>query len=242
MDVARGKELAALCACDAGMRKSEMFQTARARLQAMSGDFDGALLTADEARAAGAAKLRTFAPALLGFCFSGAAPAARRAQSLIRDAGIALTEHEYQALLRCYAGAGDVDAFLATLSEMREELVDVTGATADVVEDFFRTAGNAAFAPGAAMHGRGERWASARIAADGAGSTPGGDLLPVALEGREWGDFLGAVRELAEQRENRKQQSFSQFVDWLQRHGPYHGEEVGWGSGGERGWWGWERG
>lgn len=205
-----------------GTAMPEIFYTVCARLKALRGDYDGALSLADMAAKAGIARLRTYAPALMGLCFANDSHGADRAHAAARSAGFVLTEHEFHALLRCHSACGSGPRVLSTLSEMSEELVEVSEPTAEVVASFFRSdPATSLFAPNSPLAGRGQGWSVERCSADDKGNTPAGELLPVALKDHEWVEFLAGVRKIAEERENR-QKSFVNFMQWLQRSGPYH--------------------
>ena len=222
-DVARGRELSAQVRERQGGQVPEMVTTAETRLLALRGDAEGALAHAQALaeQAAGRVKLRTFAPALVAASLRREPELAARAHAAVRAAGWVPTEHEYEHLVDCYAATGDRERMEALLPELQEELVDVGGPMARLLEGWFRSeAARGAFAPGGSLAGRGEGWATERVRVGPDGTSPAGELVPVALREREWGEFLEGIHSLAVQRENKKN-SFENFVAWLKRHGPF---------------------
>ena len=89
----------------------EMAWTAQARFLALSRNYEGALTCAQHATDPSRGghrdgpRLRTYAPAILGFAFAGDVEGTLKAYDTAKAAGVLLTEHEFRAILTCLARA-----------------------------------------------------------------------------------------------------------------------------------------
>jgi proteinaceous RNase P len=226
--------------------QTEMTLTAMARAAAAEGDPERALQLAEEAAErfeAGEAdlqpRLRTFTPALLGFCsrdeLAGAVRVTRELARFSAQHGleILLTEAELaQMLAACVRarerggqGAAEPTALAAAvLEEMTENLATLSEGTLDLLRAWFEGDGDAA-------------WEVRRSEVSAAGdcSCCGRRLQAIDLDEEQFKAFSAGISKLAAERERSngpkkkgpggrdepQLSKFEEFSQWLQRKGPF---------------------
>jgi len=226
--------------------QTEMTLTAMARAAAAEGDPERALQLAEEAAERFEAgepdlqpRLRTFTPALLGFCardeLAGVARVTRELARFSAQHGleILLTEAELAQMLasctrareRGGPGAAEPTALAAAvLEEMTENLVTLSEGTLDLLRAWFEDDGDAA-------------WEVRRseVSAEGVCSCCGGRLQAIDLDEEQFKTFAAGISKLAAERERSngpkkkgpggadgpQLSKFEEFSQWLQRKGPF---------------------
>ncbi|KAG8387511.1 hypothetical protein BUALT_Bualt02G0028700 [Buddleja alternifolia] len=226
---------------DGNFKPNEATLTAVARLAAAKGDGDYAFELAKSVKNyAVAPKLRTFAPALICFCSSGAADKAYEVEEHIKSVGLQLEESELAALLKVSVETGREKKVYEYLHKLRGALRGVDTSTVEIVEGWF--AGEKAAEAGSASvdrdHvkeaiirngggwnglgwlGKGE-WVLQRshIASDGRCCTCHEQLVCVDIGRAETEKFAQSVASLAMEREVHS--NFKEFQDWLEEHSEY---------------------
>ncbi|KAG2439819.1 hypothetical protein HYH02_010453 [Chlamydomonas schloesseri] len=153
-----------------------------ARREALKGNPAAALAAAKECAAkTRSVQLRTYHPAMVGFCLAGDAAALEalyEIDALITGpaaaggAGLDATEYEYARLLEGIAAAGSYGQLRAVLLRMQDDLNQLSPATADLVAAFFERRPQAAAAAFAAPEAGGCPGLAAAAAAAPAAAAP----------------------------------------------------------------------
>ncbi|KAK7402073.1 hypothetical protein VNO78_14048 [Psophocarpus tetragonolobus] len=225
-----------------GVVPNEASVTAVARLAAAKGDSDYAFeIVKTMAKYNNAfPRLRTFDPALFGFCEMLNADRAYQVEEHMKGVGVALEEAELTALLKVSAQCGRVDKVYEYLHKLRSSLRCVSEATAVVIEDWFRGSRasevgevesevvrvkDGVLRNGGGWHGQGwvgkGDWIVSRttVCADGRCCCCGEQLVCVDIDDVETDKFAGSVAALAMEREIKA--NFSEFQAWLEKHASY---------------------
>ncbi|KAI3810329.1 hypothetical protein L1987_19941 [Smallanthus sonchifolius] len=185
-------------------------------------------------------KLRSYVPALLGFCKKGMADEAYEVDCYMVENGVAAEEDELAMLLRVSFESSRTDKVYEMLQRLRASVRQVSEDTAGLIEDWFRSDGamgvgvvdwdvgkvrKAVVKGGGGWHGQGwfgmGRWKVTRTEMDETGvcKSCGEKLVCVDIDPLETEDFARSLSTLACQRETRA--DFLQFQEWLQKHGPF---------------------
>ncbi|MFS7985748.1 putative ribonuclease P [Helianthus anomalus] len=185
-------------------------------------------------------KLRSYVPALLGFCKKGMADKAYEVDCYMVENSVAAEEAELAMLLRVSFDSGRTDKVYEMLQRLRASVRQVGEDTAGLIEDWFRSdcsAGvgvvdwdvgkvkEAVVKGGGGWHGQGwfgkGRWQVTRTEMDETGvcKACGERLVCVDIDPLETENFASSLSTLACQRETRA--DFLQFQEWLQKHGPF---------------------
>ncbi|KAL6190158.1 hypothetical protein ACLB2K_036557 [Fragaria x ananassa] len=177
--------------------------TNAARLAAASADPEMAFGLVKQMKVFGIEpKLRSYGPALFGFCKKGDAERANEVDAHMVECGVVAEEAEISALLKISSEMGKGEKVYEMMQRLRSGVRQVGESTAEVVEEWFKS-------EEAARVGV-ERWDVKKVRE---GVVRGGG----GWHGQGW---LGSGEwKLANQREVRN--DFAQFQEWLQRHGPF---------------------
>ncbi|KAI7728878.1 hypothetical protein M8C21_030480 [Ambrosia artemisiifolia] len=185
-------------------------------------------------------KLRSYVPALLGFCKKGMADKAYEVDGYMVENGVAAEEAELGMLLRVSFDTGRTDKVYEMLQRLRASVRQVGEDTAGLIEDWFRSdcamgvgvvgwdvgkVKEAVVKGGGGWHGQGwfgkGRWDVKRTEMDETGvcKSCGERLVCVDIDPLETENFASSLSTLACQRETRA--DFLQFQEWLQKYGPF---------------------
>ncbi|KZV47662.1 protein RNase P 1, chloroplastic/mitochondrial-like [Dorcoceras hygrometricum] len=185
-------------------------------------------------------KLRSYGPALFGFCKKGMADEAFEVDSHMIDNMVLAEESELSALLRVSSEAEREEKVYEMLHRLRAAVRQVSEETAVVVEDWFRSKRAAEIGSekwdservktaivegGGGWHGQGwlgtGKWRLVRTSMSDTGicESCGQKLDCIDIDPRETDNFAKCLADLACQKETRK--NFVQFQEWLQQHGPF---------------------
>nr|KYP38275.1 hypothetical protein KK1_040490 [Cajanus cajan] len=224
-----------------GVAPNEATVTAVARLAAASGDSDRAfeLVKSISQYNNALPRLRTYDPALFGFCEMLNADKAYEVEEHMNGAGVNLEEAELAALLKVSVLCGRADKVYEYLHKIRSSVRCVSESTAAVIEEWFR--GSAAsevgevgldlgrvregvLRNGGGWHGLGwvgkGDWVVSRTSVDDDGSCCCGErLVCVDIDDAETEKFAGSLAGLAMEREVKA--NFSEFQAWLENHASY---------------------
>ncbi|XP_050375044.1 proteinaceous RNase P 1, chloroplastic/mitochondrial [Argentina anserina] len=215
--------------------------TNAARLSAVAEDPEMAFSMVKQMKVFGILpKLRSYGPALFGFCKKGEAERAYEVDAHMVECGVAAEETEIAALLRISSEVGKGEKVYEMMQRLRSGVRQVGESTAEVVEEWFKSEAAARVGVegwdvkkvregvargGGGWHGEGwlgsGEWKVERTQMDEAGtcSACGQKLVCIDIDPKETEDFALSVSKLANQRELRA--DFVQFQEWLQRHGPF---------------------
>lgn len=185
-------------------------------------------------------KLRSYGPALFGFCEKGMADEAYKVDSHMMDNMVLAEESELSALLKVSSETEREEKVYEMLHRLRAAVRQVSEETAVVVEDWFGSKRAAEIGlekwdservkkgiveGGGGWHGQGwlgtGNWRLARTSMTNTGvcQSCGQKLDCIDIDPRETDNFAKCLADLACQKEARK--DFMQFQEWLQRHGPF---------------------
>ncbi|CAL5358387.1 unnamed protein product [Camellia sinensis] len=185
-------------------------------------------------------KLRSYGPALFGFCRKGMANEAYEVDAHMVESGVLAEESELSALLNVSAETKRPDRVYEMLHRLRATVRQVTEETAGVVEDWFESERAAEVGEvnwdvgkvreevvkgGGGWHGQGwlgnGNWRVTRTQMDEMGvcQSCGEKLVSIDIDPKETENFTTSLTNLACQREVKA--DFMQFQEWLQRHGPF---------------------
>lgn len=211
------------------------------RLAAAKNDPDLAFELINCARAKGVLpRLRTYGPALFGFCESLRVEDAYGVEEHMRCNGVKLEEGELSALLRVSAEVGREEKVYEYLHKLRGVVRDVSEETAGVVEKWFRGAKAAEVGVdewdvgkvrverercGGGWHGIG--WLGkgpwevkrVRIGDNGGCCGCGEQLVCVDIDCGETERFAQSIAGLAMEREVKS--DFKSFMEWVDNHSDY---------------------
>ncbi|RYR50687.1 hypothetical protein Ahy_A07g037315 isoform B [Arachis hypogaea] len=187
-----------------------------------------------------APKLRSYGPALYGFCKKGDANKAYEVDADMIDSGIAAEESELSALLEVSVSSNREDKVYEMLQRLRTTVRQVSESTFDVIESWF----NKEFASkigeknwdvnriregiergGGGWHGQGwlgsGQWkvAKTHVNQDGHCLSCGEKLVSIDIDPKETEDFADSLSILACKKDPKL--SFIHFKKWLKRYGPF---------------------
>ncbi|CAN4099897.1 unnamed protein product [Withania somnifera] len=173
-------------------------------------------------------KLRSYGPALFGFCEKGMADKAYEVDVHMRESGVAAEEAELCALLKVSSSSKRGDKVYEMLHRIRASVRQVSEETASVIEDWFKSAlaeevGVKNWDVGKVKEGwlgKG-KWNVVRAEIDSSGvcRSCGEKLVCIDIDPKETENFANSLAKLACEREVKA--NFVQFQDWLQKHGPF---------------------
>ncbi|KAL8205818.1 hypothetical protein R6Q57_009369, partial [Mikania cordata] len=185
-------------------------------------------------------KLRSYVPALLGFCKKGLADKAYEVDGYMIENGVAAEEAELTMLFRVSFDSKRTDKVYEMLQRLRATVRQVSEDTAILIEEWFRSDSamgvgvmnwdvgkvkEAVAKGGGGWHGQGwfgkGKWKVTRTEMDEMGvcKSCGEKLVSVDIDPLETENFASSLSTLACQRETRA--DFLQFQEWLQKHGPF---------------------
>ncbi|XP_027344418.1 proteinaceous RNase P 1, chloroplastic/mitochondrial-like [Abrus precatorius] len=223
------------------VRPNEATFTNAARLAAAKEDPDMAFeLLKQMKNVAIAPKLRSFGPALYGFCKRGDAEKAYQVDVDMIQSGIVPEEPELSALLDVSVNARNEDKVYEILHRLRASVRQVSESTFRIVKDWFNSEYAAKVGKkswnvngvrdgivrgGGGWHGQGwlgsGQWkvAKTQVNEDGVCITCGEKLVSIDIDPKETENFAASLSKLACQKEAKA--NFDHFQRWLQRHGPF---------------------
>ncbi|KAG6389164.1 hypothetical protein SASPL_150623 [Salvia splendens] len=187
-----------------------------------------------------APKLRSYGPALFGFCKKGMADKAYEVDSHMLESGVAAEEAELSALLRVSSEAERDGKVYEMMHRLRAAVRQVSEETTAVVEEWFSSRKAAEVGAGkwdvgsvkrgvleggGGWHGQGwlgkDEWRVVRTRMNEAGvcQSCGEKLVCIDIDPQETENFGKSLAKLAAEKEVKS--NFTQFQEWLQRHGPF---------------------
>lgn len=185
-------------------------------------------------------KLRSYGPALFGFCKKGMADKAYEVDFHMMNNGVSAEEAELSALISVSSEAKIDGKVYEMMHRLRTTVRQVSEETAAVVEDWFTSTTAAEVGAekwdvgsvkkgilegGGGWHGQGwlgkGDWGVVRTRMNEAGicQSCGEKLVCIDIDPEETENFAKSLAMLASQREAKT--NFAQFQEWLQRHGPF---------------------
>ena len=203
--------------------KDDVVFVMQARIAVCLGDPDEAFAVAKQnLESTFPARLRLFTPALVGYAEQGAMDKALEVQRVIESAELDLTELEFRLLLQaCSQPNGCYREIDILLKKIGKELTFLEKATIETARNYFMSRhSQEAFRDGAL--GNKQMWLveDVTVDSDGFSLTSGENLTASDLTDEDWDAFLAAVKKLASKNEQ-GQVPFDDFVEWLDRHGPF---------------------
>uniref|UniRef100_A0A803Q025 ribonuclease P n=1 Tax=Cannabis sativa TaxID=3483 RepID=A0A803Q025_CANSA len=224
-----------------GIVPNEATLTAVARLAAAKGDGDYAFgLVKRMGEYNALPRLRTYDPALYCFCEKLEAEKAYEVEEHMCSVGVTAEEPELAALLKVSSETGREERVYQYLHKLRSLVRVVSEATAKIIEDWFKgkkgcevgevnsevgKIEEAVSRNGGGWHGLG--WIGkgdwvvnrTRIGLSGHCCCCGEKLFCVDIDDNETERFAKSMASLAMERE--VMSNFSEFQDWLEKHGDY---------------------
>lgn len=185
-------------------------------------------------------KLRSYGPALFGFCKKGKVDNAYEVDAHMVEAGVMAEEPELSALLKVSADGKKADKVYEMLQRLRATVRQVSESTAEIVEDWFKSDDAATVGVdnwdenlvkegivkgGGGWHGQGwlgtGKWNVVRTQMNEKGvcRSCGEKLVCIDINPTETENFATSLTNLACQREVRA--DFTCFQEWLETHGPF---------------------
>ncbi|KAB1226631.1 Proteinaceous RNase P 1, chloroplastic/mitochondrial [Morella rubra] len=185
-------------------------------------------------------KLRSYGPALFGFCKKGMADRAYEVDADMVASGIVAEEAELSAILKVSADTGRADKVYEMMHRLRAMVRQVSESTVGIIENWFRCEEAAKVGEetwdvckvregivrgGGGWHGLGwlgsGDWRVTRTQMDGTGicRTCGEKLVCIDIDPKETQIFASSLTNLACHKEVRA--DFVQFQEWLQQRGPF---------------------
>ncbi|VFQ63627.1 unnamed protein product [Cuscuta campestris] len=185
-------------------------------------------------------KLRSYGPALFGFCKKGMADEAYEVDAHMVESGVIAEEDELSALLRVSCGTQWDEKVYEMMHRLRASVRQVSEDTAAVVEDWFRSDAAAGVGiekwnvekvkevvlkGGGGWHGQGwlgkGEWEVVRteMGETGVCHSCGERLVSIDIDPIETEKFAKSLTELASKREAKN--TFLHFQEWLKRNGPF---------------------
>ncbi|KAL8532926.1 hypothetical protein ACS0TY_009261 [Phlomoides rotata] len=185
-------------------------------------------------------KLRSYGPALFGFCKKGMADKAYEVDSHMVDNEVLAEEPELSSLLKVSSEVNREEKVYEILHRLRATVRQVSEETAATVEEWFKSkrAGEVGVENwdvgkvvkgivkgGGGWHGQGwlgkGDWRVVRTTMNEMGvcQSCGEKLVCIDIDPKETENFARSLAELASKREAKT--GFLQFQEWLQRHGPF---------------------
>ncbi|GAB2287819.1 Proteinaceous RNase P 1, chloroplastic/mitochondrial [Dionaea muscipula] len=212
-----------------------------ARLAASKEDPEMAFDLIKKMKSSGIApRLRSYGPALFGFCKEKKADRAYEVDAHMVESGVLAEEPELSALLNVSVDTERVDKVYEMLHRLRVCARQVSEDTAKIVEEWFLSKAatrvgmknwdadkvkEGVVKGGGGWHGQGwlgsGKWKLVRTQMDKAGvcSSCKEQLVCIDLDPKETEKFASLLATLACERE--KNAAFVQFQEWLQQHGPF---------------------
>ncbi|CAN8247712.1 unnamed protein product [Cochlearia groenlandica] len=185
-------------------------------------------------------RLRSYGPALFGFCRKGDADKAYEVDAHLVESEVIPEEPELAALLKVSIDTKNADKVYETLQRLRDLVRQVSISTFETIEKWFQSeaaskAGvkkwdvkkikDGVVSGGGGWHGQGwlgtGKWNVARTGMDGNGVCKccKEKLVCIDINPVETENFAASLTKLACEREVKA--SFNQFQEWLERHGPF---------------------
>ncbi|XP_031393740.1 proteinaceous RNase P 1, chloroplastic/mitochondrial-like isoform X2 [Punica granatum] len=185
-------------------------------------------------------RLRSYGPALFGFCEKGEASKAFDVDAHMIECGVVAEESELAALLEVAIERKIGEKVYEMLHRLRSSVRQVSESTAKVVEKWFRSdyatdVGKETWDAakikegivngGGGWHGQGwlgnGRWRVTRTNMDMKGVCQSCDekLVCIDIDPAETAHFAGSLPKLACQKESKV--NFLKFEEWLRQHGPF---------------------
>ncbi|XP_047321307.1 proteinaceous RNase P 1, chloroplastic/mitochondrial-like [Impatiens glandulifera] len=185
-------------------------------------------------------KLRSYGPALFGFCGKGMADKAYEVDADMVESGVLAEESELSALLKVSAESKRELKVYETLHRLRASVRQVTEETCVIIEEWFKSdkakeVGEANWdvnkvkegivKGGGGWHGQGwlgsGEWKVVRTHMNESGVCQSctEKLVSIDIDPKETQQFADSLANLACQRETRA--DFLRFQEWLQRYGPF---------------------
>ncbi|CAL0324112.1 unnamed protein product [Lupinus luteus] len=215
--------------------------TNAARLAAAKEDPEMAFELLKQMKSAGIApKLRSYGPALYGFCKRGDAEKAYEVDADMIKSGVMAEEPELSAILEVSVNVKREDKVYEMLHRLRTTVRQVSESTLKIVEDWF----NSDYAAkngkknwdvnkvidgiargGGGWHGQGwlgsGQWkvVNTNVNEDGVCLSCGEKLVSIDIDPKETENFAVSLTKLACQRETMG--NFNRFQKWLDQHGPF---------------------
>ncbi|XP_020686158.2 proteinaceous RNase P 1, chloroplastic/mitochondrial isoform X1 [Dendrobium catenatum] len=224
-----------------GITPNEATFTTLIRLAAARGDPDLAFQFIKTMSSAGITpRLRSYGPALFGFCNKGDVKKAHQLEFHMVEAEVAAEELELAALFRLNSQLGRGEDVYRLLHRMRTELRNVSETTAELIEAWFQTEPAARFGfqewdvdkvnegvskGGGGWHGQGwlgkGPWSVGRSEMDKEGVCRrcGDRMICIDIDPVETEVFARSLAQLASKKEVKA--DFAGFQAWLDRYGPF---------------------
>ncbi|CAH9117479.1 unnamed protein product [Cuscuta epithymum] len=185
-------------------------------------------------------KLRSYGPALFGFCKKGMPDEAYEVDCHMLESGLVPEEEELSALLKVSCESKRVEKVYELMHRLRASVRQVSENTATIVEDWFRSETAAGVGiekwnvekvkkgvlkGGGGWHGQGwlgkGEWEVVRtkMGERGVCHSCREKLVSIDIDLIETENFANSLAKLASEREAKN--SFYQFQEWLRRNGPF---------------------
>ncbi|GAA0144120.1 hypothetical protein LIER_04647 [Lithospermum erythrorhizon] len=185
-------------------------------------------------------KLRSYGPALFGFCKKGLSDKAYEVDRHMVESGVEAEEGEISALLKVSADMKRADKVYEMMHRLRAAVRQVAEDSARVLEEWFmsESAGDVGVEKwdvgkvkegvvkgGGGWHGQGwlgkGKWRVVRTQMDenGVCGSCREKLVCIDIDPKETENFANSLAKLASEREVRS--NFVSFKEWLQKHGPF---------------------
>ncbi|KAL2927416.1 Proteinaceous RNase P 1 chloroplastic/mitochondrial [Bienertia sinuspersici] len=185
-------------------------------------------------------KLRSYGPALFGFCEKGDADGAYKVDAHMLECGVVPEELELRALLKVSVDARRGDKVYEMLHRLRTVVRQVSEETARLMVDWFESETASGIGVenwdmgkvkegvvkgGGGWHGQGwlgsGKWSVVKAEMDKKGVCCGcGEkLVCIDIDPKETESFATSLSSLACEKEKRV--NFLQFQEWLKTHGPF---------------------
>ncbi|CAF1823483.1 hypothetical protein HID58_059393 [Brassica napus] len=185
-------------------------------------------------------RLRSYGPALFGFCRKGDAEKAYEVDAHMIESEVVPEEPELTALLKVSMDTKNADKVYETLQRLRDLVRQVSKPTFDAIEEWFESEAAAkagaekwdvkkirdgVVSGGGGWHGQGwlgtGKWNVTRTEMDenGVCRCCKEKLVCIDINPVETENFAASLTRLACQKEVKA--SFNQFQEWLERHGPF---------------------
>ncbi|KAI9187388.1 hypothetical protein LWI28_027525 [Acer negundo] len=185
-------------------------------------------------------RLRSYGPALFGFCKTGNAHKAYEVDAHMADSGVMAEEPELAALLKISTDVKIGDKVYEMLHRLRTSVRQVTDSTLTIIEDWFHSEDatkvgevkwdvnkvrDGMVRGGGGWHGQGwlgsGKWKVARTQMNDNGVcySCAEKLVCIDIDPRETENFASSLSNLACEREVKN--DFKRFQEWLDRHGPF---------------------
>ncbi|KAL9249055.1 Proteinaceous RNase P 1, chloroplastic/mitochondrial-like protein [Drosera capensis] len=226
-----------------GVEPNEATFTSMARLAAIRENPGMAFEVVKRMKASGIApKLRSYWPALEGFCRKGMAEKVYKVDAHMVECGVAAEEAELRCILRVSVDVRRGDKVYEVLHRIRASVRQVDEETARVVVEWFESKAGTEVGlrewdaervkegvakGGGGWHGQGwlgvGKWNVVRTQLDDSGvcSSCWEKLVCIDIDPKETEEFASSVAALAHEREMKTKAEFMRFQNWLQQHGPF---------------------